>query len=179
MVAFGRVRASPGYALAAYRYSPYGTSAQRGPQPVGTLPRASYECGDLEKSGLPFCEMSAGHHFMCGHSQYVGADTWIDALLAHNRTACSAGLVPVPSASEATWPMEGSQGERGREGCRQGSPFPAFIDNGLRFCADCIPCAQCSGRCLRTICACHAGPERYEHTTGAGKCSRRGGACES
>src|SRR6266581_1305183 len=30
MVAFGRVRASPGYALAAYRYSPYGTSAQEG-----------------------------------------------------------------------------------------------------------------------------------------------------
>src|SRR6266581_1305181 len=131
----------------------------RGPQPVGTLPSASYECGDLEKSGLPFCEMSAGHHFMCGHSQYVGADTWIDALLAHNRTACSAGLVPVPSASEATWPMEGSQGERGREGCRQGSPFPAFSDNGLRFCADCIPCAQCSGLCLGAICACHAGPE--------------------
>src|SRR5215469_2192659 len=113
----------------------------------------------MEQSGLPFSEISACHHFICCHCQYVCTDTWICGLLAHNRTACYAVLVPVPSASERTWRMGGSQGERGRDGCRQDSPFPAFIDNGFRFCADCIPCAQHSGLCLRAICAYHAGPE--------------------
>src|SRR5205085_2817822 len=113
----------------------------------------------MEKSGLPFCEISAWHHFICCRYQYVCADTCIYGLLATIRTACYAVLVPVPSASEATWQMEGSQDEQGRGGCRQGSPFPAFIDNGFRFYTDCIPRAQSPGQCLRAICACHAGPE--------------------
>src|SRR6516164_9226610 len=64
LVAFGQVRAQSGYALAACGNWSYGTPAQRGPEPVGTIPRASYECSYLEKPGLPFCEISAWHHFM-------------------------------------------------------------------------------------------------------------------
>jgi hypothetical protein len=75
MVAFGKVRAEPGYALAERGNQAYGTSAQRGLESVGKIPRASYECSYLEKSGLPVCEISAWHHFICSDYLYVFADT--------------------------------------------------------------------------------------------------------